>query len=473
MLKRGVVSNPGPWLWLFPVFSFCFAIVLGGGSRAYYQPDADFYRALGLGQLSTVASPFSGRVLGPFLAAWLGRVTGVGLNQGFLLAGLASLAIVLACAAKLLRLQEAQAALFAAIFLMPFWADLFAHYYLPDLLHAAILAALLLALATGQTTLAMLLLFPAYVARESTLLVALCLVVAAWRRLPLRDLVVGSMATVGGALVNRHFVRMGAPNAQGLSGGPYMAGKFVWSFARNILGVSPWTNTVPYCKPFWTMALPAGTHMGGIHLVGMCGASIWGPSRSLLAWFGIFGVGPAIALALFRPFTSAAALSGASWLYGAPSVSERGPIAPDRVFKDRVLKGRVLKDRVLRGRVVAYRFSILYGGVSLLLAPLLGASTDRLVQYAWPIFFVALAWFVAAHREILERWGALILFFHLAAAWAAWYAFRAYRSTPVIVAGVIVFALNVIVYLLLRRRNREAGKRSAGEVVAGSISGGA
>ena len=67
---------------------------------------------------------------------------------------------------------------------MPFWVDIFHDYYLPDLLHAAILAAILLCLLFGHTGLALLLLFPAYLARESTLLVAACLIFACWRRIP-------------------------------------------------------------------------------------------------------------------------------------------------------------------------------------------------------------------------------------------------------------------------------------------------
>lgn len=36
------------------------------------------------------------------------------------------------------------------------------------------------------------------------------------------------------------------------------------------------------------------------------------------------------------------------------------------------------------------RFTILYGGISLLLAPVLGTWFGRLLGYAWPLFFVAL-----------------------------------------------------------------------------------
>ena len=68
--------------------------------------------------------------------------------------------------------------------------------------HAAILAAILLCLLFGHTGLALFLLFPAYLARESTLLLALCLIFACWRRISLRSTGVGLLAMAAGVLVS-------------------------------------------------------------------------------------------------------------------------------------------------------------------------------------------------------------------------------------------------------------------------------
>src|SRR5580658_7922844 len=157
---------------LFSAGCLCFAILLGLPG-AIYAPDAGQYRLLALGQHSAVPSPFSARILGPAMAGWLGRVTGRGVDTGFLLLGIACLIALLGLMAGLLWSWRAPLALSAAIFLMPFWVDIFHDYYLPDLLHAALLAALLLFLLSGYTSLAFLLLFPAYLARESTILIAL------------------------------------------------------------------------------------------------------------------------------------------------------------------------------------------------------------------------------------------------------------------------------------------------------------
>jgi hypothetical protein len=166
---------------------------------------------------------------------------------------------------------------------MPFWVDIFHDYYLPDLLHAAILAAILLCLWFGSTTAALLLLFPAYLARESTLLVALCLIFACWRRARLRHAVIGVLAIVCAGLVSRHYSQGGPASVHGLGGGVYILGKFFWSFFKNFLGLPLWSNTLPECSPIWKTALSGGHHFGAIREVGLCAPSVWGPGRLLIA----------------------------------------------------------------------------------------------------------------------------------------------------------------------------------------------
>src|SRR6202453_5127574 len=184
---------------LFPAGCLCFAILLGLPG-AIYAPDAGQYRLLALGQRSAVPAPFSARILGPAMAGWLGRITGLGVDTGFLLLGVVCLIALLILVARLLWSSQAGIVIFAAVFLMPVWVDIFHDYYLPDPLHAAILAAILLCLLFGHTGLALLLLLPAYLARESTLLVAICLIFACWRRIPLRPAVIGLVAILGGVL---------------------------------------------------------------------------------------------------------------------------------------------------------------------------------------------------------------------------------------------------------------------------------
>jgi hypothetical protein len=342
----------------------------------------------------------------------------------------------------LLRFREAPAGLFAAIFFMPFWVTFFHDYYLPDLLHAAILTALLMCLVSGRVTLAMLLLFPAYLTRESTLLIALCLAWAAWRRASLRAISAGFLATLAGMILSRHFVQLGALNVEGVSGGKYMLGKFAWGFFRNIFGLPLWADamprSLPNCNPMWTIALPHWFRFGAIHQVGFCHPSLWGPARLLLAWFGVFGVGPAIAAAYIGGIASRRAMSGGSWLERRPGSSE-------------VSSGSA-------GAIIAFRFCVVYGILAFFLAPLLGASVDRLVDYAWPFYFIALPWIVCGlvTAPFPRERGLWLFLLHLTACWIAWIAFSREKPTSFdLRAGLIALALNIVAYIVVKRPIRE------------------
>jgi hypothetical protein len=282
----------------------------------------------------------------------------------------------------------------------------------------------------GHTGLALLLLFPAYLARESTLLLAACLIFACWRRIPLRSAGVGLLAMVAGVVVSRHYGQSGPASIHGLSGGVYILGKLFWSFFKNVLGLPLWSNTLPECSPIWVTALPHP--VGAIRAVGVCQPSLWGPGRLLLAWFGIFGIGPAVAVILWRKMVPA--LSG-----------------PERDLE------------LTPGMVIVFRFCIVYGVISILMTPLLGASADRLVEYGWPFYFVAVPWFMASSCGLRGFRRAWILLLHLLTCWVAWFGFRQ-QTSSYLLAALAVVALNGVGYAQMS--HRALGKRWSGSKIS-------
>jgi hypothetical protein len=387
---------------LFPAGCLGFAILLGLRG-AVYAPDAGYYRLLALGERSAVPAPFSARILGPAIAGWIGRFTGLGVDTGFLLLGVVCLIALIALLTGLLWSWRAPAAI---------WVDIFHDYYLPDLLHAAILAAMLLLLLFGHTGLALLLLFPAYLARESTALVAICLVFAFWRRVRFQTALIGVVALLGAGLVSHSYGQAGPASVHGMAGGAYILGKLVWSFFKNVLGLPLWSNTLPECSPVWVRPLPF--HLGAIRSIGLCQPSLWGPSRLLLAWFGIFGVGPALLLALRRKI-----VSGPTSIGGLP------------------------------GGSIVFRFCTVYGAVCILLTPLLGASADRLVEYGWPLYFVILPWILFTTNELRQPRLGWILPLHLLTCWLAWFGFRQLQTASYLAASLAVLALNGVTYFFI------------------------
>jgi len=283
-----------------------------------------------------------------------------------------------------------------------------------------LLAVMLTCLYHGYTGLGLLLLLPACLARESTILVAFCLVAAGWRLIPLRPAVVGLLALVSGRWLSAHYGQGSAATVHGLSGGGYILGKISWSFSRNVLGLPLWSNTLPECNPIWVSTLPGGGHWGAIRMVGLCQPSFWGPGRLALAWCGVFGLGPAFALSLRRRIWQT--------LYGRSDVTQvPGP-----------------------GALLVFRFCLIYGVISILLTPLLGASVDRLGAYGWPFYFVLLPWFVHRYCELPAVVVAGIAGLHMITCWLAWLVFRQ-QTTGYVLAGAGVLAANGLGYFILRR----------------------
>jgi hypothetical protein len=144
----------------------------------------------------------------------------------------------------------------------------------------------------------------------------------------------------------------------------------------------------------------------------------------LLAWFGIFGIGPAFAVALWRKLFSP-----------APAADPRLP-----------------------GEIIVFRFSIVYGLISILMTPLLGASVDRLVEYGWPFYFVVLPWMVCASYDPRGLRAAGFLLLHLLTCWLAWFGFRQ-QTVSYLFAGLTVLALNGVSYAVISR-SRPDGSRN-------------
>ena len=139
-----------------------------------------------------------------------------------------------------------------------------------------------------------------------------------------------------------------------LPGALYMLAKIPWNFLRNVLGVLPWSDAnSELCKvPVWSFPFHLPFHWGSVHALGVCGVSFQQQLVALDVTLGNFGLLPLLLLWL--------------WL---------------RIPRQR---------NANNDRSVLLRFALLYGAVSFLLAPVLGAGFLHLVGYAWPLFLVAL-----------------------------------------------------------------------------------
>lgn len=308
------------------------------------QPDVSFYINMANGRVDLVPQPFSSRPLAPLLARAIAAPAHWPVQMGFVVLGYVSLALATGIVLWLAMRTPAPRLTLIALVAVPFWRQSLHGMGLPDTLHAALLACLLLALATERVYVAGLLLLPLMVTRESTSLALVCLLVVAWPRLRWKGAALALGSLVVGAIIVRFLGAGNRGNPEHLPQALYMLGKVPWNLLRTV-GIQPWSNLYPVlcATPAWQRSF----HLGPVQAVGFCywtANPIW---QALDAFLTNFGLLPLAAFLLWR-WTS-----------------------------------RDATDTLLR------RFCLLYGGVSFLLAPALGTWYTRLFGYGWPLALVA------------------------------------------------------------------------------------
>jgi hypothetical protein len=240
--------------------------------------------------------------------------------------------------------------------------------------------------------------------RESTLLLCLLAFAAMWWDGKRRCAVAIALTTLASMIVSMSVNRHGQPNVHHLPTVVYMALKVPFNFVSNILGIHLWTNN--FITPHvWAMDLPRVLQIGTIRKVGIS-KFVWMPLFTPLMWLSTFGILPTVLLHERR-------------------------------------RGR------LRALEPWMRLALIYGVISYVLGPTLGASVPRLVAYAWPAFWIAtvvLLW----RNDFLPRRSAVTLFAcHMIASWLPW----AWQS-PVPLAWavdlVVVIAMHVVAWRTLR-----------------------
>jgi hypothetical protein len=371
---------------------------------AFTKSDSRYYLAMASGDYSQVVQPFASRQLGARLVAGIMHVLHCSVYRAFHIEAVASLVVMLAVVYFLLLQTTAPRWMLLAIACVPFWGTLLQDLTLPDLWFSALLSILLLFLAGEQLLLASLMMFPLMLSRESTSLTLVCFLIVAWTTLRWRDRLVAIASTVAGALVVGHLAARSQSNVEHLPEAVYMMTKVPWNFLHNILGILPWSNVnTAFCQvPTWSMSL----HLGPIRSIGTCGFSTFSWEFIPQALLSIFGLLPVLVLFLWHRRQRSAQ------------------------------------------RSLLLRFTLLYGTVSLCLAPLLGVSFVHLIGYAWPLFLVALPMLfeeLKAPPPTASR--ALAAFAFLCAhVWSAYVAYK-WLWIPQI---TIEFMLWIIGYLLLR-----------------------
>ena len=346
-------------------------------SHPYVDADSVHYQAMAAGK--PAMKPFAFRVLEPALAHLFANATGKPATDGFLILGMLSEWVLLYGVLRpVLERKEGRWLAFVLI-AMPFWLRNLTNYLLPDLMHAALCMVYLGLLQMRRWGLAAAMLPVMFLERESTLLIAMIAVPTLWWLVGRRAGLLHLGGTFLGMTVSKFAARHALANQHNINDTLYMIGKIPWNASRNIFGVTLWTNTLPVLTPVRVWNVPHWVPLGGIHQVGYSEFSWQYPMLASICLLTSFGLGSLLTICLV-------------W---------RIPL------------------RTLLPREEPYLcIAAVYGAVTFLLSPTLGAALPRLFDYGWPLFLVYLP---AMIPRVWRHWPiwtiSVLVVIHLITAW--------------------------------------------------------
>jgi hypothetical protein len=343
----------------------------------YVDGDSIHYQTMAEGK--PAMKPFGFRVLEPTVVHLFANVTGMPAARGFLIVGLLSEWVLLYGVLRPILERRQGMWLAIGLILIPFWLRNLTNYFLPDLMHAALCMAYLGFLRTRRWGLAATMLPVMFLARESTLLIAMIAVPSLWWLVGRRAGLLQLGGTLAGLTASKFAARHALANQHNINDTLYMIGKIPWNASRNIFGVTLWTNTLPVLIPVRIWNVPHWLPLGDIHQLGYSEFSWLYPMLTSICLLTSFGLGSLVWICLV-------------W---------RTPL------------------RGLLPREEPYLcIAAIYGAVTFLLSPMLGAALPRLFDYGWPLFLVYLPVMIPRMWRHWPAWTVSVLIgFHLITAW--------------------------------------------------------
>lgn len=348
-----------------------------------FDVDSHNYVDLAEGRIRAVVKPFTNRVLHPWIAGTVARTFQLSTDLSFLIVGILAL-IILVTTVTLIARSFVPHFLIPAILATPFLVDLFQDYYLPDLFHAALLGFFFLCLFHKKYWISLVVLFLLQMTRESTLLLAFIFILLTLSKGRWKISLGAITSTLLGIAVTNHLASLGQPNIHQMNDFLYLAAKVPYNFFKNTLGLIFWTDTFAInnpvkfpLEPLWQISLPEWVPSGAIHSVGFYAFDHSYPLITANLLLTTFGILPTLVLANLV-----------------------------RLRKQFFLESEIYLTTAL-----------LYGLLSFIIGPALGASVNRLIGYGWPCFWIALPALLHKYQQTDRKFYVKILAIHLLAAW--------------------------------------------------------
>ncbi len=386
-----------------------------------FDGDARWYAAMAKGRINEVIKPFSGRFLHPFLAGWLSHYFQLDLGISFFILDIFSLFLFFLAIFLIFKKSVNSLFLIIPLFLLPYFPSALNEIFLPDIFYIFLTALFFLFLFYKKEALSLIILFSLFLARESTIILALILIILSWLHSK-KLLAIATLCVIGiSFFITGSISNIGQPDIHGLSGPVYIVFKFAYNFMVNVFGARFWVNTYHTCEPIFKFFLPHAKLFGNIREAGFCGFDFSLPINTLVTLLTIFGIAPLI------------------FFY---------------VFKTR------LKD-VFKDFPFWILVAVVYGVAHYFLGIVAGTGVWRIVGYSWPAFLLTTPIFTRKFFNINKKIIIKLSLIHLFVAWLPFIIQQIIGNTNL--GGILIIFVVLAFYLYALKIIKRCAKKSIRE----------
>jgi hypothetical protein len=390
----------------------------------FLSEDSSHYIKMAAGQNWEVIKPFCNRYFHPLLVQAVSALLHTDIHRAFLVLGALSVGTLVFCLNWLIDKASAPGRGWQAVFLIltPLLLQTFRDYYLPDLLHAALLSLFFILLMKEEACVFcrigwVVVLMALFATKESTILLSGCLVLICLWRQQYRHVLVVLMATLFAVYLNSLAGKLGRPNIHSMNDLLYMVLKVPFNLLKNFTGLQIWADTFALHNEKFSEVLvkwpvPTWLHLGAIRELGLCRPNWFFPLNTFIALASNFGALPLMMWFCIQRNIRTMLAKEPLWLLVALG----------------------------------------YGGLAFLLGTCTGALVFRLVGYGWPCFWIATLVLIGRDRPLEGRKAVVFFCLHMLIAWAP----IIMKMTPIqglaycMATAVVLLALQVCVYRFLR-----------------------
>ena len=297
--------------------------------------------------------PFSNRILHVFIASFISENYDIEIENSFYLIGIISLSVLLGSVILLLNKIKFSSPINILLMLFtPFTMYLFQSHINPDLFYSFIFSVFIIFLFYKKNWSILFFIPILFLTRESTILISIILIIILLVNNNKVLLLLTSASTLIAILLFNFFTDNSVINVHGLNSLLYLPMKFIYNSLFNIFGIELYANTFNYgiatASPIYKFDLPTVIQFGDFKEIGIMAFDFSKPMETLFLFLTYFGIWPLIVMHSIK-------------------------------FDNKILS----KDLFLS-------LIIVYGLISFIITPFLGASIYRLMGYSWPLFWIGL-----------------------------------------------------------------------------------